>query len=76
MILTEDSDVAIGHPPILLPYPRLFCALHVFALGHHQLPWPQSGPSAYIGQVRIRVDSPFHAAPPQEHDVTLLIDVT
>src|SRR6266545_8160137 len=27
MITTEDGDVAIGHPSILLPYPRLFCAL-------------------------------------------------
>jgi hypothetical protein len=27
MITTEDGDVAIGHPSILLLYPRLFCAL-------------------------------------------------
>jgi hypothetical protein len=38
---------------------------NVILLGHPRLPRAQSRPSANIGQVRIRLNSLCHAAPPQ-----------
>jgi len=42
------------------------------AIGHHRSPRAQSRPNANIGQVRIRLDSLCHAAPPQGDEFSVI----